>query len=148
MARRDAIHQMITSKKAPKPVGAYSQALKIKQAGEMLFVSGQIPIEVPSGKVFRGDIKRQAEIAFTHLKNIVEDAGFRMDELVKVTIYLTNLEHFEQVNTIYQKFLVGQNLPARAVVEVSKLPKEVDVEVDGIAVKRGMSTEELLAGAI
>lgn len=148
MARRDAVHQMITSKKAPKPVGAYSQALKIKQAGEMLFVSGQIPIEVPSGKVFRGDIKRQAEIAFNHLKNIVEDAGFRMDELVKVTIYLTNLEHFEQVNTVYQKFLVGQNLPARAVVEVSKLPKEVDVEVDGIAVKRGVSTEELLAGAI
>ena len=119
MARRDAVHQMITSKKAPKPVGAYSQALKIKQAGEMLFVSGQIPIEVQSGKVVRGDIKRQAEIAFNHLKNIVEDAGFRMDELVKVTIYLTNLEHFEQVNTVYQKFLVGQNLPARAVVEVS-----------------------------
>ncbi|MEO1481078.1 MAG: Rid family detoxifying hydrolase [Myxococcota bacterium] len=148
MARRDAIHEMVSSRKAPKPVGAYSQAIKVKQAGEMLFVSGQIPIEVPSGKVFRGDIKRQAEIAFGHVKNIVEDAGFAMDEVVKVTIFLTNLEHFEQVNTVYQKLLVGQSLPARAVVEVSKLPKEVDIEVECVAVKKGKSAEDLLAGEL
>ncbi|MEM6533585.1 MAG: Rid family detoxifying hydrolase [Myxococcota bacterium] len=148
MARRDAIHEMVASRKAPKPVGAYSQAVKVKQAGEMLFVSGQIPIEVPSGKVFRGDIKRQAEIAFTHVKNIVEDSGFVMDEVVKVTIFLTDLEHFDQVNTVYQKLLVGQNLPARGVVEVSKLPKEVDIEVECIAVKKGKTAEDLLAGDI
>lgn len=146
MARRDAIHQIISSKKAPKPVGAYSQAIRVKQAGEMLFVSGQIPIEVPSGKIFLGDIKKQAEIAFAHVKNIVEDSGFTMDEVVKITIYLTNLDNFDAVNTVYQKFLVGQNLPARAVVEVSKLPKGVDIEVDCIAVKKGMSAEDLLAG--
>ncbi len=148
MARRDAIHQMVSSKKAPKPVGAYSQAIRVKQAGEMLFVSGQIPIEVPSGKVFLGDIKKQAEIAFAHVKNIVEDSGFTMDEVVKITIYLTNLDNFDAVNGVYQKFLVSQNLPARAVVEVSKLPKGVDIEVDAIAVKKGMSAEDLLAGDV
>lgn len=146
MARRDPVHQMVSSKKAPKPVGAYSQAIRVKQAGEMLFVSGQIPIEVPSGNVFRGDIKKQAQIAFSHVKSIVEDSGFSMDEVVKVTIFLTDLENFAAVNEVYQKLLVGQNLPARAVVEVSKLPKDVDIEVDCIAVKKGMSAEDLLAG--
>ncbi|MEO0815542.1 MAG: Rid family detoxifying hydrolase [Myxococcota bacterium] len=146
MARRDSIHQMVSSKKAPKPVGAYSQAIRVKQAGEMLFVSGQIPIEIPSGKVFLGDIKKQAQIAFAHVRNIVQDSGFTMDEVVKVTIYLTNLENFDVVNSEYQRLLVSQNLPARAVVEVSKLPKGVDIEIDCIAVKKGLSAEDLLAG--
>lgn len=148
MARRPSVHELVTSRKAPKPVGAYSQAVRVKQAGEMLFVSGQIPIEVPSGNVFRGDIAKQAELAFNHVKNIVADAKFTMDEVVKVTLYLTNMENFDKVNDVYQRMFVGQNLPARAIVEVSKLPKDVDIEVDCIAVKKGMSAEDLLAGEI
>ena len=118
MARRAPIHQQITSKKAPKPVGAYSQAVLVEQPGSTLFVSGQIPIEVPSGDVFTGDIKRQAEIVFTHLRNIVQDAGFQMDEVVKCSIFLTDLKNFESINQVYQRFFVGGALPARAVVEV------------------------------
>lgn len=143
MARRPAVHDLITSRKAPKPVGAYSQAVRVQQPGAMLFVSGQIPIEVPSGKVFKGDIKRQAEIAFGHVRNIVQDAGFKVDEVVKCTIFLTDLKNFETVNRVYQEMFVGQNLPARAVVQVSGLPKEVDIEIEAIAVRKGRSADDL-----
>ena len=145
MARRPPIHKQITSRKAPKPVGAYSQAVLIEQPGATLFVSGQIPIEVPSGNVFTGDIKRQAELAFGHVQNIVQDAGFEMDEIVKCSIFLTDLSHFEAVNQVYQKFFVGGALPARAVVEVSGLPKGVGVEVEAIAMKKGQSADDLFA---
>ena len=145
MARRPPIHKQITSRKAPKPVGAYSQAVLIEQPGATLFVSGQIPIEVPSGNVFTGDIKRQAELAFGHVQNIVQDAGFGMDEIVKCSIFLTDLSHFDAVNQVYQKFFVGGALPARAVVEVSGLPKGVGVEVEAIAMKKGQSADDLFA---
>lgn len=136
MARRPAIHDMITSRKAPKPIGPYSHAIRVTAPGQMLFVSGQIPLEVPAGTVFTGDIKRQAELAFGHLKNIVLDAGFVMDEVVKCTIYLTDMKNFEAVNEVYQKMFVGQTLPARAVIAVAGLPKGAGVEADAIAVKR------------
>ena len=147
MARRSAIHKQIQSRKAPKPVGAYSQAVLVEQPGATLFVSGQIPIEVPSGNVFTGDIKRQADIAFNHLKNIVLDAGFQMDEIVKVTIFLTDLKNFEAVNSVYQKFFVGGALPARAAVEVAGLPKGVSIEVECIAMKKGQNPDELFGEA-
>ena len=135
MARRTAVHEPITSRKAPKPIGPYVQAVRVKRPGEMLFISGQIPIEVPSGRVFTGDIKRQAEIALQHVRNIVLDAKFTMDEVVKVTIFLTDLGNFDAVNQVYQKSFVGQSVPARAVVEVSALPKGVGVEIEALAIK-------------
>lgn len=146
MAKRPSIHEMITSRKAPKPVGPYSQAIRTKSPGEILYVSGQIPIEVPSGNVFRGEIKKQAEIALTHVRNIVQDAGFTMDDVVKVTIFLTDMKQFDQVNEVYTKFFVGQMLPARAVVGVAALPKDVNVEVEAVAVKKGMSAMDELFG--
>lgn len=147
MARRPAVHDVIHSRKAPKPIGPYVQAVRIKQPGEMLFVSGQIPIEVPSGRVFTGDIKRQAQIVFAHLRNIIADAKFSMDEVVKVTIFLTDLENFEVVNTIYQKSFVGQSLPARAVVQVAALPKDVGIEVEAVAVKKGAAADDVFTDA-
>ncbi len=143
MARRPPVHEMITSKKAPKPIGPYSHAIRVKSPGAMLFVSGQIPIEVPSGNVFKGDIKRQAEIALGHLRSIVQDSGFALDEIVSCTLYLTDLKNFEVVNGVYQQMFVGQTLPARAVVQVAALPKEVGVEVTCIAVKKGGSVDDL-----
>ena len=142
MARRPAVHEMITSRKAPKPVGPYSHAIRVSQPGEMLFVSGQIPIEVPSGNVFTGEIKRQAEIALGHLKNIILDAGFTMDELVKCTIYLLDMKNFDVVNEVYQRVFVGQTLPARAVIAVVGLPKGVGIEVDGIAIKKAVVPQD------
>ena len=147
MARRPSVHEQITSRKAPKPVGPYVQAVKVAQPGATLFVSGQIPIELPSGKVFTGDIKRQADLALNHLRNIVQDAGFSMDEVVKCTIFLTDMDNFDAVNQVYQKFFVGSSLPARAAVEVSRLPKDVGVEVECIAMKQGASPDQLFSGA-
>ena len=143
MARRDSVHKQIVSRRAPKPVGPYVHAIKVENPGATLYVSGQIPIELPSGNVFTGDIKRQAEIALTHLRSIVQDAGFSMDEVVKCTVFLTNMDDFGAVNEVYQKFFTGQALPARAAVEVSRLPKDVNVEVECIAVKAGSSTDQL-----
>ena len=145
MARRPAVHEVIQSRKAPKPIGAYVQAVKVARPGEMLFVSGQIPIEVPSGKVFTGDIKKQAELAFQHLKNIILDAKFSMDEVVKVSVYLTDLENFEAVNQVYSKLFVGAALPARAVVQVAGLPKGVGIEVEGIAMKKAPAADDVFA---
>jgi len=145
MAVRPSVHQIVTSRKAPKPVGPYSHAVHVTQPGAMLFVSGQVPIEVPSGNVFRGDIKRQAEIAFNHLRNIVTDAGFAMSEVVKCTIFLTDMKNFEVVNKVYEKLFVGHVFPARAVVQVSGLPKDVGVEVEAIAMKKGASPDEMFA---
>lgn len=147
MARRPSVHQIVISKKAPKPIGPYSPAIKVKSPGEMLFVSGQIPIEMPSGTVFKGEIKRQAELALENMKNLVLDGGFQMDEIVKCTIFLTDMRNFDVVNEVYQKLFVGQMVPARAVVQVAGLPKEVGVEVECIAVKSGPSMDELLNDA-
>lgn len=147
MARRPAVHEMITSKKAPKPIGPYSHAIKVKQPGAMLFVSGQIPIELPAGTPFLGDIKRQAELALGHLKSIVQDSGFSLDEIVKCTLFLTDLKNFDAVNEVYAKLFVGQTLPARAVVQVAALPKGVGVEAECIAVKQAGAADDLLGDA-
>lgn len=147
MARRPSVHEQIISRKAPKPVGPYVHAVKVVNPGATLFVSGQIPIELPSGKVFTGDIKKQADLALNHMRNIIQDAGFSMDEVVKCTIFLTDMDNFSAVNDVYQKFFVGSALPARAAVEVSRLPKDVGVEVDCIAMKQGSSPDQLFSGA-
>src|SRR5262245_55030584 len=90
----------VVSKRAPKAVGNYSTAI-LADVSQMLCVSGQIPIEMPKGTVFTGDIKRQAELAMTNLQNIIRDAGFHMEDIVKTTIYITNMENYEAVNEIY-----------------------------------------------
>lgn len=142
MARRSAVHDVIVSRKAPKPIGPYVQALRVKNPSEMLFVSGQIPIE-PNGRVFTGDIKRQAEIAINNLRNIIIDAKFTMDEVVKVTIFLTDLKNVDVVNQVYQKNFVGQSLPARAVVQVAALPKDAGIEIEATAVKSGGGADDI-----
>jgi 2-iminobutanoate/2-iminopropanoate deaminase len=145
MARRNALHEPIQSKRAPKPIGPYVQAIKVKRPGEMLYVSGQIPIELPSGRVFTGDIKKQAELCLSHLRSIIQDAKFSMDEVVKVTIFLTDMKNFEVVNQVYQEFFVGQSVPARAVVQVAALPKEVGVEIEAVVIKAAASVDDILA---
>ena len=147
MARRATVHEAVQSRKAPKPIGPYAQAVRVRSAGEMLFVSGQIPIEVPSGRVFTGDIKRQAEIALSHVRNIVQDAKFTMDEVVKVTVFLTDLGSFDAVNEIYQKFFIGQSVPARAVVQVAALPKGVGIEIEAIAAKGAAGGDDAFSDA-
>ena len=122
--------QVVNTDQAPAAIGPYSQALKI---GEMVFVSGQIPIDPATGDIVQGDIKAQTRQVLTNLNAVLKAAGSSLEEAVKTTVYITNMDEFAQVNEVYSEFFKDQP-PARACVEVSRLPKGVAVEIDAIAV--------------
>ena len=121
--------KVISTTRAPEAIGAYSQAI---QAGSLLFVSGQIPLDPETGELILGDIKKQTHRVMESIKGIVESAGGGLDSIVKCTIYLKNLNDFNDVNEVYGSYF-KQAPPARATVEVSALPKGVAVEIDAIA---------------
>ena len=120
---------IVQTENAPKPVGTYSQAVKV---GNLLFVSGQVPVNPESGELVTGTFKDRARQVLNNLKNIVEAAGADMNKIVKTNIYLTDLSNFAEVNEVYSEFFASDP-PARAAVEVSKLPLDTDVEIECIA---------------
>jgi len=122
--------QVVNTDRAPAAIGPYSQALKV---GEMVFVSGQIPIDPTTGDIVQGDIKAQTRQVLTNLNAVLKAAGSSLEEAVKTTVYITNMDEFAQVNEVYSEFFKDQP-PARACVEVSRLPKGVAIEIDAIAV--------------
>lgn len=121
--------ETVFTAEAPEAIGPYSQAVR---AGTMLFVSGQIPLEPESGEMTGGGIKRQTERVLKNLKAIIEKAGGRMEDVVKTTVYLTDLSLFTEMNEVYAQFF-SQTRPARATVQVAALPKGALVEIDAIA---------------
>ncbi|WP_068673948.1 RidA family protein [Oceanobacillus sp. Castelsardo] len=118
----------IHTKNAPAAIGPYSQAI---QAGDFVYVSGQIPINPETGEVVEG-IEKQTEQVLKNLKAILNEAGADFSQVVKFTIFVANMDHFATVNEIYGSFL-EKPYPARATVEVSRLPKDVLVEMDVVA---------------
>jgi len=118
----------IQTDQAPAAIGPYSQAI---QAGDFVYVSGQIPIDPQSGDIVEG-IEKQTKQVLNNLQAILEEAGTNFSQVVKFTIYLDSMDHFGTVNEIYGGFLT-EPYPARATVEVSRLPKDVLVEMDVIA---------------
>lgn len=122
--------EIICTDQAPAAIGPYSQAIKM---GAMVFVSGQIPIDPATGDIVNGDIKVQTRQVLTHLQSVLEAAGTSMANVVKTTVFITNMDDFSQVNEIYAEFFTMQP-PARACVEVSRLPKNVSVEIEAIAI--------------
>jgi 2-iminobutanoate/2-iminopropanoate deaminase len=125
------VREIITTNSAPKAIGPYSQAVK---AGGMVFVSGQIPIDPKTGEVVQSDIKTQAKLVMENAKAIITSAGCSMSDVVRATIYLKNMSDFVSVNEVYGSYF-PVDPPARATVEVSRLPKDVAVEIDFIACK-------------
>jgi 2-iminobutanoate/2-iminopropanoate deaminase len=123
--------EIIATDDAPKAIGPYSQAVK---AGGMVFISGQIPIDPKTGMVVQSDIKTQAKLVMENAKAIITSAGCAMSDIVKATIYLKNMSDFVAVNEVYGTYF-PVDPPARATVEVSRLPKDVAVEMDFIAFK-------------
>lgn len=121
----------VTTDKAPAAIGAYSQAQHI---GNMLFVSGQIPLDPKTGEIVGATIEEQTEKAIHNLIAIVRDAGFLITDIAKVTVFVRDMSKFAQFNEVYARELSGHK-PARAVIEVSALPKGVLVELDAICVK-------------
>lgn len=123
--------KMVNTDRAPKAVGPYSQAVR---AGNILFCSGQIPLDPASGelKLFDGDAAEQAKLVMENLKAVLAAEGLSFRDVAKTTIFLSSMENFGKVNEVYASYF-GDYKPARACVEVAKLPKGVDVEIEAIA---------------
>lgn len=119
----------IESKNAPKAIGPYSQAIKIK---EMIFTSGQIPIDPKTGEMIEKDIEKQTKQVMENLKEVLEEANTDFENVIKTTIFLQDLNNFTKVNEIYGFYFKGTP-PARSTVEVSNLPKDSMVEIEMIA---------------
>ncbi|MCS7180616.1 MAG: RidA family protein [bacterium] len=121
--------ERIITEKAPLPVGPYSQAVICKN---LIFVSGQIPVNPETNQVVDGDILVQTKQVIENIKNILEKAGLKLENVVKTTVYLKNIKDFENMNFIYAQYF--KHKPARTTVEVSNLPKNVLIEIEVIAV--------------
>ena len=116
---------------APDPVGPYNQAIK---AGSFIFCSGQIAINPTSNKIdCLGDIKGETTQVLNNLKAVLTASGAKLEDVIKTTIFLTDLNNFQIVNEIYSEFFQNEPSPARACVEVSSLPKGVLIEIDCVA---------------
>ena len=118
--------QIIHTDRAPKAIGPYSQAVR---AGDLVFLSGQIPLDPATMELVSGDFESEVRRAFENLKAVVEAAGGRLDQVVKLTLFLTDLAHFPKVNEVMASFF-KEPFPARSTVGVSQLPKGSRFEVE------------------
>jgi 2-iminobutanoate/2-iminopropanoate deaminase len=124
------MRQVVTAPDAPKAMGAYSPAIK---AGNLLFISGQIPVDPATGDLIHGDIAAQADQVMRNLTALLRAAGASFTNVVRTTVYLADMNDFAAMNEIYSKYIVDPP-PARATVQVARLPRDVKLEIDAIAV--------------
>jgi 2-iminobutanoate/2-iminopropanoate deaminase len=125
--------KIIRTTNAPAPVGPYNQAIAAR--GELIFVAGQIPLDPKTGEIIgENDIVKQTEQAISNVAAILEEAGVQMQHIVKTTVFLSDLNNFAAMNQVYARYFDEASAPARACVEVSRLPKDVLVEIECIAV--------------
>ena len=123
-------NQVIHTENAPAAIGPYSQAVK---AGNLLFVSGQVPFVPETMEIVEGDVKAQTAQSLKNLQAILKEAGAAFSNVVKTTVFIKDMNEFAQINEVYAEYF-GENKPARACVEVARLPKDVKVEIELIAV--------------
>ena len=125
--------KVIRTESAPAPVGPYNQA--IAASGQMIFVAGQIPLNPQTGEIVGGnDVAKQTEQVMGNIEAILKEAGVNWQDVVKTSVFLTNLANFSSMNQVYAQYFDEATAPARACVEVSRLPKDVLVEIECIAV--------------
>jgi 2-iminobutanoate/2-iminopropanoate deaminase len=124
------MRQLVTAPDAPKAMGAYSPAIK---AGNLLFISGQIPVDPTTGNLIEGDIAAQADQVMRNLTALLRAAGASFTNVVRTTVYLADMNDFAGMNEVYSRYIVDPP-PARATVQVARLPRDVKIEVDAIAV--------------
>ncbi len=124
-----SVKTRIFTKKAPTPVGPYSQGIRV---GDLLFIAGQVPFNPETGEFIRGTIAEQTFQCMENIKHIVEAAGGHLGDIVRTTIYLTNIDDFTVVNETYGNFF-DLDPPARTTIGVAALPKGVAIEIDAIA---------------
>ena|ERR1700692_848419 len=123
------MREVIATPKAPQAIGPYSQAVR---ANGFVFVSGQIPLDPATGQIVAGGVAQQTDQALNNLEAILQAAGSGLDKVVRTTVYLKDMGEFAAMNEVYALFF-PLNAPARATVEVARLPKDVRVEIDAIA---------------
>lgn len=121
--------KIIFTESAPAPVGPYSQAV---QFGQVLFCSGQIPINPKTNEVLKGSIEEQTELAMNNVGEVLKAAGLGYEDIIKTSIFITDMSQFPKVNEVYAKYF-PETAPARSCVAVKELPKSVDVEIEVIA---------------
>lgn len=121
--------EIILSKKAPAVVGHYSPALKV---GNLIFASGQIPINPKTGKMIEGDIEAKTRRVLENLKAVLEPYSIGLENVVKTTVFLKDMNNYARVNKIYGEYF-KEKFPARSCIEVSHLPKDADIEIEAIA---------------
>ncbi|MFO7877772.1 MAG: RidA family protein [Desulfovermiculus sp.] len=120
--------QMYTTPKAPKAIGPYSQAAS---AGNLLFISGQLPIDPDTGEFAQGGIEKRTHQCLKNLTAIAQAAGTDLHRAVKVNLYLTDMGNFERVNQVYAEYFPGEP-PARLAIQVAGLPKNADIEIEAV----------------
>lgn len=124
--------KVIKTDKAPAPVGPYSQGII---AGNFIFVSGQVPLDPKTGKIVENSISQQTEQVLKNIQEILEAAGASLNDVVKCTVFLKDMSTFPEMNQKFAEFF-KENPPARAAVEVARLPRDAGVEIEAIAIKR------------
>lgn len=126
------MNRVIRTEKAPAPVGPYNQA--IAATGQMIFVAGQIPLDPSTGEIVGGgDITKQTQQVMANLEAILIASGAKFQDVVKTTVFLADMNDFTAINAVYAKYFDEATAPARACVQVSRLPKDVLVEIECIA---------------
>ncbi|TCS80168.1 RidA family protein [Tepidibacillus fermentans] len=123
--------EMISSKNAPKAIGPYSQAIEVKP---FIFTSGQIPL-TPNGELIASGIREQTEQVLKNIQGILAEKGLTLQDVVKVTVFMQDLNEFTEMNEVYAQFFQDHK-PARSTVEVARLPKDVKIEIECIAAMR------------
>ncbi len=121
--------EIINPKNAPTPIGPYSKAVKCKG---FIFVGGQLPIDPKTEKIIDGGIKEQTKQSIENVKTILETSGSSLEKVVKTTVYLKDLNDFNDMNEVYKQFF-KKDFPARATVQVARLPKDALIEIEAIA---------------
>lgn len=122
--------KVISTEKAPAAIGPYSQAIEVNG---MVYTSGVIPVNPATGEIPDGSVA-QAEQAFTNIKNLIEASGSSMDKVVKTTVFIKEMNDFGAINEVYAKYFT-EPFPSRSCVEVARLPKDVMLEIEAIAIK-------------
>jgi len=120
--------EIIYSKNAPATIGPYAQGVKV---GNLLFISGQLPINPKTGELLTGDIQAQTKQVIENLKAIIEEAGATLEDVVKTTVFLKDMNEFSLVNEVYGEYF-KENPPARVCVEIARLPKDAQVEIEAV----------------
>ncbi|WZL71560.1 RidA family protein [Clostridiaceae bacterium 35-E11] len=122
--------KVVQTNKAPAAIGPYSQGI---QVGNLVFTSGQMPVNTATGELVTGDIQAEARQCLENVAAILEEAGTSMDNAVKLTVFIKDMDQFSKINEVYAEYFPNDK-PARSCVEVARLPKDVNVEIEAIAI--------------